>query len=376
MDQPVAFVLDAPALPDTEGGTVRARLQVAKTGDRFRDPRYGSFAIGRSDFDAWRASLSLHPTGRALIDFEHASEKGGSSEAAGWVLALDQLGKDGQTATPDQLWADVEWTPLGASAIREKRYQFISPAYGPYVDEQGKKHRNVFSSVTLTNKPFLREGMPAVTLSQAIPEGSAAAELDDPGLSDSRGRMLAIKDIAEALGLDENADGQVLLDAIEELNKRPGQDEQEPADAPKTLEQAEAKVREEGKVILTQAQFDSQVERIKKLEDAATDRDFDQMYGTAVREIRVDTTDDTKTLYRDLYSKDPENTTKLLGSLPKLARTAAAGDTGEVDDAEAPAGVDKDRFALNRKVETRMAENKGEDYVTALDAVQAGLVAL
>lgn len=169
---PLVTLAAATPPPASEGGgreRARSRIQIAKTG-RFRDPRYGEFEITRDMFDRWRRSLKLHPDGRVLIDVEHQSERGGSSEAAGWIVELDTMGPDGNTPTPDQLWATVEWTSLGEQLVRDGRYRFVSPAFGAYRDEQGRVHTDVLTSVALTNVPFLREGMAPVALDRVLAE--------------------------------------------------------------------------------------------------------------------------------------------------------------------------------------------------------------
>lgn len=152
------FLADAPASAPQGDSPATCRIPIAKLG-RFRDPRYGRFEIKGADFEAWRRNFrEVKP--EVQIDLDHASEKpGGSSEAAGWIKDLEP---DGQ-----HLYAKIEWTPVGLSAVKEKRYRFVSPAFGTYADEEGRKHRNTLRSVALTNRPFLRRDMPAITLSEA-----------------------------------------------------------------------------------------------------------------------------------------------------------------------------------------------------------------
>lgn len=158
MSGPLIVLADAPANPAKP-------VAVAKLGDRFKDSRYGSFAITLDDFRKWIANFrAVKP--EVHFDLDHVSERGGSTEAAGWVKDLRIDG--------DKLMADVDWTPVGESAIREKRYRFLSPVYGGWRDEEGRVHKDVLRSVGLTNRPFLRQGMPALALSEA-----GQSELDD-----------------------------------------------------------------------------------------------------------------------------------------------------------------------------------------------------
>lgn len=162
MEARYSVLLDAPA----DLGT---RVQIARLGP-VSDPRYGDFEITEDNARNWQRNLSVLPGRRALIDFEHRSErKPRDSEAAGWITGI---GLDGQ-----KVMADVEWTSKGEQAIKDKRYLFVSPAYGKYRDETGAEHDDTLCSTALTNKPALGS-LPMLTL--ASEESLQAALEDDP----------------------------------------------------------------------------------------------------------------------------------------------------------------------------------------------------
>jgi phage I-like protein len=144
----VAVLLDAPATTET-------RYQIAKLGS-FHHDKYGDFDITAAEVESWKANLTKLPGHKALIDLDHRSERAPrNSEAAGWVKGIDIEG--------EKVMADVEWTPIGESAVGEKRYQFFSPVYGPWRDEKGNEHSDTLVSVALTNKPALT-GLPTISL--------------------------------------------------------------------------------------------------------------------------------------------------------------------------------------------------------------------
>lgn len=148
----IQVLLDAPATP-------ARRIQVARLGP-VSDERYGEFEISRENAENWQRNLEHLPGKRALIDFEHRSErKPRDSQAAGWITGIELEG--------DAVMADVEWTPKGAKAIRSKQYLFVSPAYGTHRSEDGTEHDDTLVSVGLTNKPRL-DSLPMLTL--AAPE--------------------------------------------------------------------------------------------------------------------------------------------------------------------------------------------------------------
>ncbi len=79
-----------------------------------------------------------------LVDFDHASETTPTTEAAAWLVALradPELGLAGR----------MKFTDIGAAAVSNRRYRFVSAAW--YVDDAGAPER--LSSVALTNKPNL-----------------------------------------------------------------------------------------------------------------------------------------------------------------------------------------------------------------------------
>lgn len=82
-------------------------------------------------------------------------------EAAGWITRLFIEGV--------KLNAEVEWTPLGEEKILKKQYRFTSSELAPSFPDAktGKKVKNVFIGVALTNVPAVK-GMAPVTLSENV----------------------------------------------------------------------------------------------------------------------------------------------------------------------------------------------------------------
>ncbi len=152
---------------DPDGGP-RSRIVVAKLG-RFQSKRYGRFSIGTDDLDGWKRNLTGQFGGRVPIDLDHSPERGRGSEAAGWITGLERDG--------DRVMADVEWTPLGEAAIRERRYLYVSPTFtSSYKGEDGGDLGRALIGAGLTNRPFLREGMPTLSLSADLDDDVTAAD--------------------------------------------------------------------------------------------------------------------------------------------------------------------------------------------------------
>ena len=164
-------ILDAPA-------TAAKRIQIAKLGS-YNDSRYGDFDITAANVDNWSKNLSKLPGGEALIDFEHRSErKPRDSEAAGWISGI--------TLEGEKVMADARWTPKGESAIKDERYRFLSPVFGP-TQVEGETLDEALPSVALTNKPYLAS-MPAVCLASAERVSEAVGELEEK----NDGRLLDV----------------------------------------------------------------------------------------------------------------------------------------------------------------------------------------
>ena len=332
---------------------------VARLG-RFRDPRYGKFAITLAMYESWARNLAESQNGRVAIDYDHLAERsGGSTKAAGWITKLRLEG--------DRVMARIEWTPEGAEAVRNRYYLFVSPSFVEhYKDEQGTDRGPALLGVALTNRPFLQKGMPALSLSKGadeMVEGSFGEAVEETsGAEHEPGaivppRMPELSKIAEALSLSADSDEDAILAAIADATKEP--------DEPKTLaEQAES----EGKVVLSRdevTQLQADAKRGKEAADELLEQKFELAYSKALDEGRIDAVDETKADWHALYEAAPEKTLARIAALPKLARTTGRS-SGHTE--EAPDGVDEESFLLNRKVEARMGE-KGEDYMTALAAV-------
>lgn len=176
------LLLDAP-------GDIRTRIQIAQLGD-FKHARYGDFSVTESNVANWTKNLAHLPGGRAPIDLDHSANRlPRKTEAAGWITGIDMA--DGVPM------ADVEWTPVGEQAIRDKRYLFFSPTYGKFEDEHGTVHDDTLVGGGLTNKPHFSK-LP--TLSLAAPERMVEAyeRIYDNDLTeldvDADERKLALKE--------------------------------------------------------------------------------------------------------------------------------------------------------------------------------------
>lgn len=347
----VAFVVDAPVELAAMDGPPRSRIQVAQLGS-YSDPRYGRFTITAGEVANWSKLLADYFQGRVPIDLDHSTDKGGASEAAAWIVGLERSGND--------VFADVEWTPKGESAVREKRYLYISPTFvADLKDQQGQSRGPALLRAALTNNPFLRQ-MPAVSLSAV----SVAHRIGDP--PDSRPAMSdLLKTLAKLHGLPEDADEAKVLEAATAAKAKA--DAEPPKTDTRTLE---AQAAQEGKVLLSADQVTKLTEDAAKGVKAETDLatlTFDTAYTKALESGRLDAKPETRALHESIYAVDREKSLTLLATLPEgVVNLTARGEGG--DRTEAPDGVDPESVQLDAKVRARMAEAH-ETYPTALNAV-------
>ena len=148
-------------------------IQLARQGSFAGHPSGRPFKLDARIFTQMITNFRANKDGRLPIDFEHASEQAategsipqGGAPAQGWIVDL-AMRDDGN------LYAKVEWGTLARQYIREKKYQFISPAihFAMKDRESGREIGAYLSSAGLTNQPFL-DGMRPLA-ARATPTGA------------------------------------------------------------------------------------------------------------------------------------------------------------------------------------------------------------
>jgi hypothetical protein len=171
----------------------------------------------REAFDAlvekWRADGEPE----ILVDFDHASETGGATEAAAWATAL--------RSDEDGLHATFRMTDKGAEALSATRYRYLSPAW--YVDEEG--HPTELSTIALTNRPNLPvprllnrkpDAAPAQNAEAgeplSSPPGGGEDSTPDEGIT-SNNENPDMDKLKELLGLTAEATEDEILAAVDAL---------------------------------------------------------------------------------------------------------------------------------------------------------------
>lgn len=362
----VIFIAPIPTTLDA-GEASTSEVQVAKVG-KFRDPRYGAFAITQASFDQWIKNFELHSIAGGRegipIDEDHAPEKRGETKAIGWIKKLVKKG--------DALMATVAWTPRGKQLVEDREYAYLSPTYGDKAIE-GKAVGEMLVGVAATNRPYLQ--MPVVSLCEAdvdarddkgdlivsvtTPEpGARTLQLTEDTRSDTPGRMPILDDIRAALQLDDGTDEAAVLDAIKQLEK------------PKTLDEL---AKDEGKLVIDPAAF-------KTLSDNATagaaaaaelhEQKFTSAFDKACTEGRA--VPAQKETLKTLYDVDADTTITLIEGFEKKVNVEAQGGNGKRGELPTQLGEPLER---NETVEDEAVaifqraialEAEGVDYADAI----------
>lgn len=157
---------------DDVQGTRRSWVPVFPEG-HFEHPEYGTldFTLG----ELRKYVMNFRKKVRKIdiaVDIDHKNE-----DAVGWL-------KDLEIREGVGLFGLVEWNQHGAGLIADKRYRYISPQFGEYVDEEsGTTYDPVLVALTITNFPFLKSmaavklrkkegGMPTVTGRDKVATGT------------------------------------------------------------------------------------------------------------------------------------------------------------------------------------------------------------
>ena len=78
-----------------------------------------------------------------MVDAEHSSEKGGTTEAKGWLSKLSFIPGKG-------LFGKISWTDIGRKLVENRVFRWLSPSW---LIDKNTKEPVAMTSVALTNKP-------------------------------------------------------------------------------------------------------------------------------------------------------------------------------------------------------------------------------
>ena len=202
---------------ESDGAKPTVRVQLSPFGEfTLRDggKRNGTMQhCTRAAFEAMVANWRAQGAPDVLVDVDHASATGGSTEAAAWAKNL--------RVEDDGLCADFELTPRGRELVEGKSYRFVSPGWTLADDGTPLS----LCSVALTNRPNLPV-KPVVNADDA-----GGRDPDDPNNNQKGNPEMDLKKIAAALGLAETATEEEVLAAIAAMTEANAQAAEEAANA-------------------------------------------------------------------------------------------------------------------------------------------------
>ncbi|GAC1348387.1 MAG: hypothetical protein NVSMB18_36420 [Acetobacteraceae bacterium] len=374
----------------------RSRITVARLG-KYQDARYGKFEIADIDYQGWKQNLAATFGGKVSIDFDHSSDRGRGTEAAGWITGLEREGED--------VIADVQWTPKGAAAVRDKAYQFISPTYvNNYKDERGVDRGRALLGAACTNRPVLRQ-LPTLSLSRESIDGVATlasgrssspkrerkrarAELakllaaNTEPERDSRPQMPTLPELATLLGLPEDSDHVTVLAAAAQISPAPPKAQSAPSAAnpgatggaaataaakaaqqgAKATKKAKKLAKKQRRTMSLSAEDTANLVTAANAGQAASlqlaEQSFTVAWEKCLSEGRAaPSQEDTM---RALHRENAELALKTLDSFVPIVPVAPTGTgAGAGSTGPAPLGMDENRFALHTQAKA-LAHTKRE----------------
>ena len=87
--------------------------------------------------------IAENTTEEVLVDAEHSSEKGGTTEAKGWLSKLNFIPGKG-------LFGSIKWTDIGRKLVENRVFRWLSPSW---LIDNTTREPIAMTSVALTNKP-------------------------------------------------------------------------------------------------------------------------------------------------------------------------------------------------------------------------------
>lgn len=122
---------------------------------QFHSAKYPNLALTEDLANEIIANFTANVLGREPV-VDSSGRHDVSSPAAGWVKRCYLASYEEGDVNGLALWADVQWTSLGAQLLTDSLYKYSSVEIGPVVlNDSGDTVDNVLRSLTLTNTPVL-----------------------------------------------------------------------------------------------------------------------------------------------------------------------------------------------------------------------------
>lgn len=187
-----------------------------------------------------------------LVDADHSSEKGGSTEAQGWLSKLKFVPGVG-------LIGSIKWTDLGRKLIENRVFRWLSPAWLLNDD----KEPEFMTSCALTNKPSQYGRISPIV--NSVPRGTNE-EVSNPqeeiiDMTKEEVVQLIRETVAQIKAEKEAAEAEEAKKAAETQNEAVPEQKKEITDAEKAAEANNEEVPEK-------SEGEKLAEELKKAENA------------------------------------------------------------------------------------------------------------
>ena len=118
-------------------------VQITTIGDVVGTGADGNAVTQHFTEEALEKLAEKHKDDEILVDKDHSSETGGSTEAKGWLSKLKFVKGKGLTGI-------IKWTNIGKSLIENRVFRWLSPSF---ILDKDTMEPVEMTSVALTNKP-------------------------------------------------------------------------------------------------------------------------------------------------------------------------------------------------------------------------------
>lgn len=340
-------------LPESDKETHVSEIQIARVG-KWKHPVYGELEITEKTLQDFVDNFNKGTRRVELaVDQSHQPEKG----AAGWFKKLEKRGKE--------LWAEIEWTPLGVKLLKEKIYRYFSPEFTTTYtdDETGKKVKNVLFGGGLTNRPFIKDMQPVMLAEPAFDEVTNTQEEGEENV-----KIKLTEEQKKAFGIDAD---EIELDELKKKlgvkqddktgnagGKGTGDDGNDETD--NNTDTGDAQLTETNRQLSEANRLLS--ERVETLEKKLKESDWQQYRDSKIKEGRLTMALSEK--FKDLFLEDPDKAKDIIDALPQQVKLGEIGTSGGSDNEgdKTPADIFLDEVHKYQK-------EKNVDYAVALQEV-------
>lgn len=223
----------------------------------------------------------------------------------------DSFGDISNPSIEDQgLFFEAVLTPTGVELIRDRIYTSISPTFGEFTDNQGKKWPNVLVSVSLTNVPALQTSLPELQTQMSLSITSGGLyyfNFSSENLEKGEKQMKNLEVILRKLELSPEASDIAITEAIQKLIDDGVTKEQLIASLTKKLEEVQAMADSAA------AEANEAKAEVEMMKDENVKKEFESVFVESLKSGKVLPAEKDK--FFNLFKTDKDFTVNMLKKL-------------------------------------------------------------